>query len=171
MVRSALVLFVVLVVYWFALSGYFGYPVLYVSGGLSVLLVIALLRRMKILDGETVPYIHGKSFLYYAWLLKEIFKANLAVAKAVLSPDMKISPTLIDVDMAHNTDLGRTVFANSITLTPGTISMEMGQDTIRVHALLSEMADPEGFAEMAQRSAWSVSDPHRGRRKKSKKKG
>jgi multicomponent Na+:H+ antiporter subunit E len=159
LVKSGLILIIVLVAYWLTLSGYFDHPVLFVTGGLSVLAVVFLAARMKILDTETVPYVHGKSLGYYTWLFKEIGKANVAVVKAVLSPDMEISPTLVKVKMDHATDLGRTVFANSITLTPGTISVEMSENSILVHALLEDMTDPRGFAEMGERAAWSVSDP------------
>jgi len=159
MVRSALVLLVVLTLYWFSLSGYFDKPVLLVTGGLSVLLVVALTIRMKILDSETVPYIHGKIIGYYLWLFKEITKANMTVVKAVLNPDLEISPSMIKVKMDHDTDMGRTVFANSITLTPGTVSVEMEGDEILVHVLLDEMADPADFKEMGERAGWSVSDP------------
>ena len=159
MMRYALILLIVLIVYWFSLSGYFDDPVLYVTGGLSVLVVVALTWRMKILDEETVPYYHIKSLAYYVWLFKEIFKANIAVVKAVMSPDLEISPTLVDVPMDQKTDLGRTIFANSITLTPGTISVELDEGKILVHALLQEMTDLEGFQEMGERSAWSINDP------------
>lgn len=150
---------VVLVIYWLTLSGYFDHTILYVTGALSVICVVWLMSRMKILDTETVPYVHGKSIGYFFWVFKEIGKANVAVVKAVLSPDMAISPTLVKVKMNQSTDLGRTVFANTITLTPGTISVDLGEDKILVHALLEEMTDANAFAEMSERASWSVSDP------------
>jgi multicomponent Na+:H+ antiporter subunit E len=55
-------------------------------------------------------------------------------------------------------DLAKTMFANSITLTPGTVAVEMAEDHILVHALLSEMSDPEDFKEMSDRSAWAVGE-------------
>jgi len=61
--------------------------------------------------------------------------------------------------MPHSTDLGRVTFANSITLTPGTVSVEMQDDVILVHALLASMTDPKAFADMGERAAWAVSDP------------
>lgn len=159
MVKSALVLLLALVVYWFILSGYFDHTVLYVCGAISIALVLGLMVRMKLLDDETVPYFHGKTIGYFFWLFKEIVKANMTVVKAVLSPEMEISPSVFKVDMKQSTDIGRTVFANSITLTPGTISVEMGEGEIMVHALLDEMTDLDGFAEMSERSGRSVNDP------------
>lgn len=159
MVKSALVLLLALVVYWFTLSGYFDHTVLYVCGAISIGLVLGLMVRMKLLDDETVPYLHGKTIGYFFWLFKEIVKANMTVVKAVLSPEMEISPSVFKVDMKQSTDIGRTVFANSITLTPGTISVEMCEGEIMVHALLDEMTDLDGFAEMSERSGRSVNDP------------
>lgn len=156
--KAGIILLIVLVAYWLTLSGYFDHPILFVTGGVSVLVVVWLCARMQILDEETVPYLHGKILGYIPWLFTEIVKANMTVVKAVLSPDMEISPTLVKVKMDHETDLGRTVFANSITLTPGTISVQMGEDEILVHALLEDMTAPEGFQEMAERAAISVSD-------------
>ncbi|PHR94351.1 MAG: cation:proton antiporter [Robiginitomaculum sp.] len=159
MVKSAFVLLIVLVIYWFTLSGYFDHTVLFVSGTVSVVLVVWLSARMKLLDGETTPYAHGKSLVYFAWLFKEIAKANMSVVKAVLNPDMEISPSVFKVDMKQSTDMGRTVFANSITLTPGTISVELEDGEILVHALLDELTGAQGFKEMGERSGWAVSDP------------
>jgi multicomponent Na+:H+ antiporter subunit E len=152
-----------LIAYWLTLSGYFDHPILFVTGGISILLVIGLCARMNILDVETTPYIYGKSLGYFSWLFKEIVKANVAVVKAVMSPDMHISPKIVKVKMDHETDLGRTVFANSITLTPGTISVEMEEGKILVHALLEDMTDPAGFAEMGERAGWAVNDPMQGK--------
>ncbi|PHR59163.1 MAG: cation:proton antiporter [Robiginitomaculum sp.] len=170
MVRSALLLLCVLVAYWFTLSGYFDHTVLLVTGGISILLVIGLAARMKLLDSETVPYGKVKTLGYFVWLFKEIGKANMIVVKAVLNPDMKISPSMISVDMKQSTDLGRTVFANSITLTPGTISVELEDGQIKVHALLTEMTDLSGFEEMSERAGRAVNDPMLGKPAKKTKK-
>ena len=152
-----------LVAYWLTLSGYFDHPILFITGAISVLLVVGLCWRMRILDDETVPYVHFKAIPYFFWLFKEIVKANMAVVKAVLSPDMNISPTWVKVKMDHETDLGRTIFANSITLTPGTISVHLEEGEILVHALLEEMTDAAGFQEMSERAGWSVNDPMHGK--------
>ncbi len=159
MIRSVIILLMVLAAYWLTLSGYFHKPILLIMGVISIFIVLALSWRMKILDSETVPYFHGKALGYYVWLFVEITKANMGVVKAVLSPEMEISPTITKVPMKQSTDLGRVTFANSITLTPGTIAMEMCEDTILVHALLAEMTEPSGFIEMSDRAGWAVSDP------------
>jgi len=92
------------------------------------------------------------------WLFGEVIKANFAVVKAVLRPDMEISPTLLTVPTPQKTDIGKTMFANSITLTPGTVSMDVDEGGILVHALLSEMANPDDFKEMGVRSGWALGE-------------
>ena len=159
MIRSALVLLVILVAYWLMLSGYLHNPVLLTLGAISVVIVLGLSVRMKIIDAETAPYINVMALGYFVWLFIEIIKANMAVVKAVLSPNMEISPKTTKVPMKQSTDLGRVTFANSITLTPGTIAVEMCDDKILVHALLSEMTAASGFAEMGERAGRAVSDP------------
>lgn len=167
MIRSALVLLIILVGYWLSLSGYFDKPVVLTMGAISIVVVILLCARMKILDGETVPYAHGKSLVYLVWLSKEIVKANMTVIKAVMKPDLQVTPTLTKVKNRNLSGLGTTVFANSITLTPGTISMDIGDEEILVHALLKEMSDPADFVEMEKRAAWSVNDPGQNRMRES----
>ena len=160
MLRFGLVLAAILAIYWACLSGPFSLiPMIFTFGVISVILVLILCYRMNILDIETVPYLFSvKALSYFMWLFVEIIKANVAVVKAVLSPDLEISPKMVKVPSNLDSDIGRTIFANSITLTPGTVSVEMAENQILVHALLSEMSDPAGFSEMEIQSGWSIGD-------------
>jgi len=158
LIRYSIVLTLALGVFWLGLSGYFK-PLLLTLGGISIALVVFLCARMKILDSETAPYLFiPKTMIYLSWLFKEIVKANVAVVKAVLNPDLEVTPTLVRIPVKHKTDMGRSMFANSITLTPGTVSVEFDEDELLVHALLKEMSAPEGFAEMGKRAGWSIGD-------------
>jgi len=159
MLRFGLVLAIVLAVYWLSLSGYYDDPLILSFGVISILLVLWMCARMKILDEETAPYLMTPiTFVYLVWLGKEIVKANVQVFKAVLSPDMEVSPTMVKVPSTPKTDIGKTMFGNSITLTPGTVTVEMSEDEILVHALLAEMSDPSGFEEMAEKAAWAIGE-------------
>jgi len=158
LLRYSLILGIALTTTWLTLSGYFT-PMLLTLGGISIFLTLWIAKRMRILDSETAPYatvIQG--IIYFAWLFVEITKANLAVVRAVLSPDMQVSPTLTRIPTPQRTDIGRVMFANSITLTPGTVSVDVQDDHILVHALLSEMSNPDDFAEMSERSAWAIGE-------------
>lgn len=150
---KALGLLVALFALWLALSGYFK-PFLLTIGVLSCLFTLILARRMKLLDDEAVPLQLRLSLpLYWSWLGGEIFKSAWAVSKIILSPRMRISQQFIAVESPLKTDMGHVIFANSITLTPGTVTVEAAPGTFLVHALTEEAANPDGFAEMARRVA------------------
>ena len=78
---------------------------------------------------------------YLPWIFGEIAKANIDVIKRILNSQLPISPTLIRVRCSQKSDLGRVIFANSITLTPGTVSIRVENDYIEVHALSRETAE------------------------------
>ncbi len=126
---------------WLLLSGHYT-GLLLGLGILSCGFVVWLARRMRIVDSEGFPFaIAGRAIPYLGWLLKEIFVSNIKVAKVVLSPHLPISPMMFLAPASQNSDLGRAIYANSITLTPGTISVVIEGDDrhILVHALCSEM--------------------------------
>jgi multicomponent Na+:H+ antiporter subunit E len=79
--------------------------------------------------------------LYWPWLLWEIVKANWDVAKIIANPSLPISPTMMRVRASQKTDLGKAIYANSITLTPGTLSVGLEGDEITIHALTRAGAD------------------------------
>jgi len=154
--RFAFILTLAMVAAWLTLSGYF-IPFILTFGAISIVIVVWMTRRMGILDGETVPYLTIPLTLqYFVWLFGEIVKANMQVVKAVLSPDLEVSPTLVKIPLNTDADIAETMFANSITLTPGTVSVDMQPDHILVHALLEDMSAAEDFEEMEKRAAWAV---------------
>ena len=126
---------------WLLLSGIFT-PFLLVLGAISCVLVVLIAVRMDVVDRETVPiHLGGRIMLYWIWLIWQIILANIDVAKRVLSPSMPISPRLIKVSAMQAGPIGQVIFANSITLTPGTVSIDTEGDTITVHALTGGAAD------------------------------
>lgn len=158
LLRYTLILIPALFATWLTLSGYFK-PLLLSLGVISIVLTVWMARRMRIIDHETAPYLSTPLTLtYFVWLFVEIIKANIAVIKAVLSPGLEISPTLTKIPTPQNSDIGKVMFANSITLTPGTVSVSMEDDHILVHALLSEMSASEDFEEMSRRSAQAIGE-------------
>ena len=160
--RYAFILTLAMIAAWLTLSGYF-IPMILTFGVISIVIVVWMARRMGILDGETAPYgTIVQTVSYYTWLFSEIVKANVQVVKAVLSPDLEVSPTLVKIPLNTDVDIAETMFANSITLTPGTVAIDMQSDHIVVHALLEEMSAPGDFAEMEERSAWAVGHKVRG---------
>ena len=158
MVRFGFILIIALTATWLTLSGYFT-TMLLTLGGISIAFVVWMCARMNILDEETAPYLMALPTLsYFSWLFREIAKANVAVVKTVLKPELEVTPTLTKIPLPYKSGLARTFFANSITLTPGTVSVDMLDDHILVHALVKEMSDPEDFKKMGQMSAWAAGE-------------
>ncbi len=144
--------FLVLFAFWLLLSGFFT-AFLMVAGAVTALLVVLFSRRMDIADREGHPvHLAPRAVLiYWPWLTKEIIKSSWQVATVILQPGLPISPTLVRLRSTQKTDVGRTVFANSITLTPGTLTVEAGRDEFLVHALTRSGARDLASGEMDRR--------------------
>ncbi|MDS4070664.1 MAG: Na+/H+ antiporter subunit E [Candidatus Competibacter sp.] len=129
---------------WLLLSGYFDVPLLLGFGVLSCALVVFVAWRAEAIDPEEQPPrlpLNAHTLGYWPWLLWQIVLANWDVAKRIVDPRLPISPTLITLKPTQRGDLGRFVYANSITLTPGTVTTYLSGDTLEVHALTREAAD------------------------------
>ena len=138
--RRALILFVFLLVVWVLWSGHYT-PLLLSLGVLSCAFVAWTAWRMGLVDREGVPIeITARVLLYLPYLVAEIVKANVDVARRIVDPRMPISPRVFRTGAKQKTDLGRVIYANSITLTPGTVSIGIDEDDITVHALTAEAA-------------------------------
>lgn len=145
-------LIIVLAALWLGLSGIYT-PLVLTLAVISICIAILLASRLETVDREGSPY--GRIipiFGYWAWLLVEIFKANWPVIKACVRANLDINPALVKVKTRCESDLAKTIFANSITLTPGTVTVEIEGDKFLVHALFEEAATPDAFVEMDERS-------------------
>jgi multicomponent Na+:H+ antiporter subunit E len=149
------VLFVVLMAVWLLNSGHYT-KLLNSFGVASSLFVVYLSWRMGIVDREGLPvHLIPRVLIYGPWLFKEIFTANVDVAKRTLSPyEPDISPRLFETGVTQKSDLGRVIYANSITLTPGTVSIGVRGSYITVHAIAEEVADELQEGEMDRRVTW-----------------
>ena len=139
---------------WILWSGYFK-PLLLGLGVVSVLASAYLGWRMRRTDGEgpgfsVLDHIHQLA-TYWPWLLVEVAKSNIAVARIVLAPRISVDPVLIRVTSTQQTGMGRVIYGNSITLTPGTITVDMNGDQVLVHALTQDGADGVREGEMDRR--------------------
>ena len=150
--KSAVALFAILTAVWFINSGHYT-PMIIGFGVGSSLFVVWLSRRMGIVDDEAVPvHLIPRAFLYVPWLTKEVFTANLDVARRALAPGkLDISPALFHAKTSQASDLGRVIYANSITLTPGTVSVLVHGRSIWVHAIAEEVAEDLMEGEMDRR--------------------
>ncbi len=126
---------------WLLMSGH--YDALTVSFGvISCIACVCLARRMKIVDHEGHPlHLSSAIVLYWLWLLWQIAKSNLDVALLCVLPGRRIDPIVFRAPTSQKTGVGIAVYANSITLTPGTVSMMTWDHEIEVHALTRSGAD------------------------------
>ncbi len=139
--KHAVSLSLVLFIVWLLLSGH--YTALILSFGVaSCIFTVAVSMRMDVIDHEGHPiHLGWRALLYWPWLLWQIIVANIDVAKLILMPSLPISPNIIIVNAEQKTELGKVIYANSITLTPGTVSLEIEGSQIVVHALTQSAAD------------------------------
>ncbi|MBK1664321.1 cation transporter [Rhodospirillum rubrum] len=139
---------------WLLLSGYWHDPLLLGFGLLSVGAVVALSLRMGIVDAEGVPLRQIPGLLtYLPWLAWQVVLSAMTVARIVLSPKLSISPTLAAIPAAPKTAIGQVIFANSITLTPGTLSLDLDDGAVLVHGLRAAGIDDLMTGEMGRRVA------------------
>lgn len=136
---------------WLLWSGHTE-PLLLILGLLSCAgtswLTVLMYRRSDV----TPTYDLGiRPLAYVPWLTWEIVKSNIAVAKVVLSPKLAIQPRLIRVPSSQRGEVGQAIFANSITLTPGTITLDLRHGEALVHALTDEAAEGLLEGEMDRR--------------------
>ena len=142
-----------LFVFWLLLSGYFtGF--LIAAGVGSAAAVAWLAARMEIADREGHPLRFTPAVLvYWPWLAKEIALSAWTVTKIILAPRLPISPTLVRFRPSQSSVVGLVTHANSITLTPGTITVDAERGEFLVHALTREGAASLAGSEMDRRVA------------------
>ncbi len=127
-------------------------PLILSLGVVSVAFVIYLARRMDVVDRESqLVRLTTRLPGYYLWLGKEIILANISVVKHVWLGNQTISPTLATLKASQITDMGRVIYATSITLTPGTVAVDLAGDQIVVHALLRKNIEALAAGEMDRR--------------------
>ena len=152
MIIKALLLFVFYFVIWLLLSGHYD-PLLLTLGVLSCITCLYVTWKAKFIDEEGLPlHLLIRLPIYTVWLFKEIIKANIDTAKIIIfnNPD----PQNFRVKSSQKTEAGRVTYANSITLTPGTVTTELDGDVLEVHALSSDMADDVKSGVMDKKVSW-----------------
>lgn len=152
MIRHTLYLFLSLAVFWLLSSNHYTSLILSL-GGASIAFVIYIAHRMDVIDHESIPLHLSWTRLpvYILWLCKEVIVANLVVVKHIWQGNDSITPTLATIDASQKTDVGKMIYANSITITPGTVTVDVTGDKMIVHALLRENIDALQIGEMDRR--------------------
>lgn len=136
--RHTITLSLSLAAFWLLNSGHYT-PLMLLLGVISIAFVLYIAHRMDVIDHESQPlHLTLKLPGFYAWLIKEIILANFMVVKHIWLGNKTISPTMTTIKVSQKTDMGKVIYANSITLTPGTVTVALEGDQFIVHALLAE---------------------------------
>jgi len=143
--RSLVFLIIFLVLLWLIFSGKF--DALHLGYGLvSIVLVTVMCRGLLVgpddrPENEVLPRISWvRIILYPFWLLWQILVANLQVAALIMHPRLPIAPVLLEFRSGLQSDLARVTLGNSITLTPGTLTVRIEGDHFLVHSLHPSLA-------------------------------
>jgi multicomponent Na+:H+ antiporter subunit E len=150
---SVLLLLLILTISWLLWSGLYK-PLLMGLGAFSCLLSVYLANRMGFFRHQQdlltlLPRLPG----YWLWLLKEIVVSSIDVAKLILKPSMPISPTVVVLTAENKTDVGQVIFGNSITLSPGTVTLDLHEGQVLIHCLSSDSAKELEKGEANRRAA------------------
>lgn len=151
---------VFLFVLWLLLSGIYDNGLIIGFGIFSSVLCAWIVKHLNLLENKGASFaVKTAEFAKYIfWLIVEIGKSDWAVTKVIVSKNVRLQQRLIRVPAEQTSDFSKVVFANSITITPGTVTVETETDHFIVHALTDEAADQEALANMSKR----VSNTERG---------
>jgi len=144
---------ILLFILWLLLSGHYN-PLLLTFGVLSSIFVAWIAYRMSLIDSSSNTLKFNLRLpTFIPWFFIEIIKSNLDVCRRILHPSLPIDPKFVSVDASQLGDLGKAVFANCVTLTPGTYSVDTDSNSIEVHAISNELAEEVQRGELSNRIA------------------
>jgi multicomponent Na+:H+ antiporter subunit E len=150
----------ILSVFWLLLSGMYN-PLLLSFGMASIVLVLFVLRRMETVDKKRQQVGTGLRLIrYIPWLIAQVLKSSIQVTKLIWGSPNKVSPTLAKINISNVPPNKRVLYANSITLTPGTLCVDLKDNELTIHALqessITELE--EGYMENKITSIWGKSE-------------
>lgn len=152
--RYLVSLAITLAALWLGISGVYK-PLLFALGALSVAFVVWMSRRMDVVGVEHNPVLYSWRLpAYWIWLIGQILKANVEVAIAALWPRERVRPEIVDVPVKLDSPVAKVTYANSVTLTPGTVTLLLERDRLEAHALLESSAEGLRSGAMHDRIAW-----------------
>lgn len=165
------ILFAISLGFWIVLSGrhdalYLGFGV--ICAAVTAALTVGMERRAHLLGGPRTGeplFRPGAAWVrfpaYVPWLLWQMVRSALAVAAILVHPRLPISPVIVRLPCQLEGDLPLTTYANSLTLTPGTLTLEAGPGELIVHAITGEAAEDLRRGAMEARVGWTFGGPRR----------
>lgn len=132
---------VVLATAWLLWSGLYK-PLLLILGLLSVVVVLVVAARMDLLRRERfVLHVGPRLPGFWLWLMREVAVSSFRVARIVLHPRLPVSPTLVRIRALAKGPVGQATLGNALTLTPGTVTIDVHEGELLVHCLTAKDAD------------------------------
>jgi multicomponent Na+:H+ antiporter subunit E len=149
---SVLLLLLILAISWLLWSGLYK-PLVMGLGAFSCVLSAYLAHRMGFFRHQALIRLLPSLPGYWLWLLREIIISSLDVAMLILKPSLSISPTMVLLKSEAQTDVGQVILGNSITLSPGTVTLDVHEGQLLVHCLTRESARELQNGEANRRAA------------------
>lgn len=143
-IRNIVNLFVLLFLIWAMLTG--SLETMNIVVGLVLAAVFAVIfGKNSLVFGKLrfTPKMFYYTFLYLINFSWELIKSNVNVALLVINPSLPINPGIVKIKTKLKSPMGRMILANSITLTPGTLTIDMKGDTLYIHWINVKTLDPE----------------------------
>lgn len=145
-VKGVVTIFIILLAFWLILNETLTLPIVLMGTGLSLLLALLFCRECGVFnDLKFTPRAFWYTLVYIFVFLWELFKSNLDMAIRVLSPSLPINPGIIKAKTRLTSRMGRLILANSITLTPGTFTIDIIGDELFIHCVNIREEDREEF--------------------------
>ena len=149
---AVLLLLLVLAISWVLWSGLYK-PLVLGLGAFSCVLSVYMAHRMGFFRHEALLSMLARLPAYWWWLLGEIIISSLEVARLILKPSLPISPTVVKLQAEPQSPVGQVILGNSITLSPGTVTLDIHEGQLLVHCLTKEGAQALLDGEVNQRAA------------------
>jgi len=143
--KNVIVSFLITFLFWILLNNTFDPLILALGAGLSLLLSLLFCARCDVFSEiKLTPSAFFYTLVYLGVFIKELVKSNLDVARRVITPSLPINPGIVEARTRLKSKMGRMILANSITLTPGTLTIDMIDNTLYIHWIDVETEDIEG---------------------------
>jgi multicomponent Na+:H+ antiporter subunit E len=143
-VRDFTLLFAALLIFWLLLNGSLATDVVAVGFGASLLIALFFRQSFSVFaEFRATPRAFATALVYIVFFTKELVKSNLKLAAIVLSPSLPLKPGIVQVRTKLKSRMGRLLLANSITLTPGTLTVELAGEWLYIHWVTVESEDVE----------------------------
>jgi len=142
--KNIIISSVILFIFWVLLNNSFDFSIMVTGAGLSIFLSLLFCRSCNVFgDVKLTPVALLYTFIYLFVFLVELIKSNLDVARRVVSPSLPIKPGIVEVKTSLKSPMARMILANSITLTPGTLTVDVKDDNLFIHWIEVKTADQQ----------------------------